>query len=149
MSVQRAFIYQEVDLAKDSALCFRDAPGVEVRGETSALWLTVNGRWHAFPDVGSAYRIHAMGTTRVFAFRPTRVVLAGEVQSARPWRIEFVRSHSRVVVLAEATVSVPESADTDFTPLLRIAKRVVARVSVFVRRAIDSEVWRYRARTPK
>jgi len=140
-SVQRAFVYQEVDLAEGSAVCFRDAPGVEVRGETSALWLTVNGRWHAFPDVGCAYRIDAVGTVRVFAFRPTRVVLAGEVQSTRPWRIEFVRSHSSVVVLAEAssaTVSVPDSTNTFldraisdyFTRLLRIAKRVVARASV-------------------
>jgi hypothetical protein len=132
MSVQRAFVYQEVDLAKDSALCFRDAPGVEVRGETSALLLTVNGRWHAFPDVGCAYRIRTEGTARVYAFRPTRVVLAGEVQSTRPWRIEFVGSHSSVVVLAEAsseTVSVPDSTSTYFTRIFRIAKRVVARVT--------------------
>jgi hypothetical protein len=140
MSVQRAFVYQEVDLVKDSALCFRDAPGVEVRGETSALLLTVNGRWHAFPDVGCAYRIHTEGTARVSAFRPTRVVLAGEVQSTRPWRIEFVGSRSSVAVLAEAsseTASVPDSTSTYFTRFLRIAKRVVARITA-VRRVTPS-----------
>jgi hypothetical protein len=100
-NAQRVFVYHEVDLPEGAVLRLRGTPGVDVRGETSALCVTIDRRLHAFPDVGRAYRIESGGTAVVSAFRATRVVLAGELRSTRAWRIELVPPRGGAIVLAE------------------------------------------------
>lgn len=100
-NAQRVFVYHEVDLPEGAVLRLRSAPGVEVRGETSALCVRIDRKLHAFADVGRGYRIDSGGIAIVSAFRTTRVVVAGEVNSARAWRIELVPSRGGALVLAE------------------------------------------------